>query len=182
MRLFAAVDPPPEEAAALAAALGGPAPGLRYVPSAQWHITTAFYGEVSDGVVAELTERLSRAAARTPLVTLKLRGAGTFPKQAVKARVLWSGLEGDIDELSRLADRCAAAGRRCGLTMEDRAFRPHLTLGRARKDAVDLRDVVAALSSYAGQPWTASSLRLVRSTLGSQVVHETLHELPFHQA
>src|SRR3954451_7568960 len=120
MRLFAAIDPPDTEVAALAAASGDAIPQLRYVPTHQWHITTAFYGEVPDRVVDELGERLGRAAARTAPITLALRGAGTFPKQAAKARVLWVGLDGDVAELSRLAERCVAAGRRCGLPMEDR--------------------------------------------------------------
>jgi 2'-5' RNA ligase len=178
VRLFAAVDPPADEVAALTAALGEPLPGLRYVPSEQWHVTTAFYGEAPDRVVGELAERLGRAAGRTGPMTLVLRGAGTFPKQASKARVLWVGIEGDGDELARLADRCVAAGRRCGLTMEGRSFRPHLTIARARKEPVDLRETVDALSIFAGSPWPATTLRLVHSTLGPKVHHETIHEFP----
>jgi 2'-5' RNA ligase len=176
VRLFAAVDPPEAEVTAFSAACGELPAGLRAVPSTQWHVTTAFYGEVPDGRLDELTERLARAAARSGPMTLALRGAGTFPKQAARARVLWVGLDGDLDVLSRLAERCVAAGRRSGLRMEDRAFRPHLTLGRARKETVDLRDTVVALSSYAGQPWQVTSLRLVRSHLGAHVRHETVAE------
>jgi 2'-5' RNA ligase len=111
-------------------------------------------------------------------MTLSLRGAGTFPKQAIKARVLWVGIEGDVATLDRLAERCIAAGRRCGLAMQARSFRPHLTLARARRDPVDLRETVTALSSYAGSSWPVTSLRLVHSTLGATVRHETLHEWP----
>jgi 2'-5' RNA ligase len=175
MRLFAAIDPPADEVARLAAALGEPLPALRYVPSEQWHVTTAFYGDVPDAVVPELVERLGRAAARTPAMTLSLHGVGTFPKQSVKARVLWVGLDADVPSLSRLAERCIAAGRRCGLAMEARPFRPHLTVARVRREPVDLRAVVAELSSYAGASWSVTSLRLVRSTVGAQVRHETLH-------
>jgi RNA 2',3'-cyclic 3'-phosphodiesterase len=178
MRLFAAVDPPADAIAHLEAAVGAHTDGLRRVPTEQWHLTTAFYGEVADDVAAELADRLSRAAARTPPMSLQIRGAGTFPKQSVGARVLWAGVDGDVAGLTRLAERCVAAGRRCGLTMEDRSYRPHLTLARARRDPVDLREAVAALSSYVGQPWPVTSLRLVKSTLGAHVTHEPLHEWP----
>jgi 2'-5' RNA ligase len=197
VRLFAAIDPPAEEIAmlhstleaalhsalgepepALHSALGEAEPGLRYVPPDQWHVTTAFYGEVAEAVVPELLERLGRAVARTPPLTLSIRGLGTFPKQNATARVLWAGLAGDLAELSRLADRCVAAGRRSGVAMDDRPFRAHLTLARARRDPVDLREIVAALSSYDGQPWPARSLRLVHSTLGATVRHTTVHEWP----
>ena len=180
MRLFAALDPPPGEIAALAealaAAMAGPDERLRRVPPEQWHLTTAFYGDVPEAVVPELTERLGRAAGRTGPMSLRLCGAGTFPKQAAKGRVLWAGVDGDVTELSRLADRCVAAGRRCGLAMEERPYRPHLTLARTRRDPLDLRDPVTALSTYEGHPWPATSLRLVKSTLGPKVTHETLHE------
>jgi 2'-5' RNA ligase len=178
VRLFAAIDPPADELAALAAVIGEPAPALRHVPTEQWHVTTAFFGDVADVLVTELAERLGRAAGRTPALTLSIRGVGTFPKQAAKARVLWAGLDGALAELSRLADRCVAAGRRCGLAMDVRPFRPHLTLARSRHGPVDLRDTVAALSPYAGNPWPVTSLRLVRSTLGSNVTHTTLQEWP----
>jgi 2'-5' RNA ligase len=184
VRLFAAVDPPPDEVAAFAAVLGSQDTRLRYVPPEQWHLTTAFYGEVPERHVDELTDRLGRATAKSPALTLQLSGVGTFPRQAARAKVLWAGVTGDTDDLSRLADRCIAAGRRIGLAMEDRAYRPHFTIARARRDTVDLRATVDAMSAYVGGLFTVTTLRLVKSTLGSQVVHETLADLPLgsHQA
>ena len=177
MRLFVAVDPPAEVVGALDAAIGARDERLRWVPTEQWHLTLVFCGEVASEVVSELTERLARAAARTSPLSVRLAGGGTFPKQAARARVLWVGVDGDTPALTRLAERCAAAARRSGVDLEDRAFRPHLTLARARRDTHDARDYVERLSSYAGQAWTVTSIRLVHSTLGSKVRHETLAEL-----
>lgn len=176
MRLFVAVVPPPDVVEALAAAVGSRDESLRWVPPEQWHLTLVFCGDVEERRVAELSERLGRAAARTSPFALQLAGAGTFPKQSARARVLWAGLEGDLTSLSRLAERCTAAARRTGIDVEDRPFRPHLTLARARRDPVDARDAVSRLSSYDGRPWTVSSIRLVHSTLGASVRHETLAE------
>lgn len=179
MRLFAAIEPPADEIVALSAALGTPDDRLRYVPTVQWHLTTAFYGDVDDAIVPDLTARLERAARRCAPLSLVLSDAGTFPKQSARAKVLWVGVTGDVDGLSRLAERCVAAGRRCGLSMEDRPYRPHVTIARTRRDPIDLRPTVESLSTYAGNPWTATSLRLVRSTLGANVTHETLTEFSF---
>ncbi|HEU5034771.1 MAG TPA: RNA 2',3'-cyclic phosphodiesterase [Mycobacteriales bacterium] len=179
MRLFAAVVPPAAALDHLEDALREVAlDRLRPVPRHQWHLTVAFFGEVPERVADDLAERLGRVAARTEPLSLRLRGGGTFPKQAARARQLWVGVDAGGDELARLADRAAAAGRRCGLPMEDRPFRAHLTLGRARRGVEDLTDAVAALSSYDGSPWAVRTLRLVRSTLGAQVRHETWHEWP----
>ena len=189
MRLFAAVYPPEVELTALDSAVtaAGAADGrLRPVPLDQRHVTVAFFGNVDEQMLPELTDRLARAAKRTTVMSLQIRGIGTFPKQAVRARVLWAGLAGDVDELSRLAERCVAAARRTGIAMEDRAFRPHLTLGRSRHDPVDARNVVEELNDYAGKPWPVTELRLMSSKLGPKVTHDFLHAWPLaerlHQA
>ena len=178
MRLFVAVDPPAQQRDALDATIGERDARLRWVPTEQWHLTLVFCGEVDEQVVPDLQERLTRAAARTDPFALRLAAAGTFPRQAGRARVLWVGLAGDTVTLSRLADRSAAAARRCSIAVEDRAFRPHLTVARARRDTVDARDYVQRLSSYESAPWQVTSIRLVHSTLGAQVHHRTLAEFP----
>lgn len=181
MRLFAALDPSAEAVASLhdALAVASIPADLRVLPAAQWHLTLAFYGEVTDERVGDLSERLGRAARRTAPPTLRLEGAGTFGRRARRAHVLWAGLAGDVDGVRRLAERCAAAGRRAGIGMEDRPFRPHLTIGRTRGREADLTDVIAALSPYAGPSWTAGELRLVESHLGPPTVHETMRTWPF---
>lgn len=178
MRLFVAVVPPADVVTSLDSAVGPRDEQLRWVPSTQWHVTLVFCGEATESVVPELTERLARAAARTDPPSLRLAGAGTFPKQAARARVLWVGLDGDTAALRLLADRCGAAAGRCGIDVEDRRFRSHLTLARARHENVDLSAHVARLSLYAGEPWQVPSIRLVHSTLGARVHHETLAEFP----
>ena len=176
LRLFAAVDPPPDVCAQLAATLPPPDEQLRYVAATQWHLTLAFYGSVAEPKVEPLQEGLGRAASRSRPLKLRLAGAGTFPRQPSKARVLWVGLDGDVDELRRLADRCAGAGRRARIAMESRSFRAHLTVARARQGAVDVTDQVAALAAFTSDWWTVDVLRLVHSTLGAQVVHETVRD------
>lgn len=179
MRLFAAVVPTPEALDHLARAVdGGGLGSLRPVPRPQWHVTVAFFGDVPDRTADELVDRLARAAGRTAPFAIRLRGAGTFPKQAMRGRQLWVGVDGEVAALARLSDRAAAAARRCGLAMEDRPYRAHLTLGRSRGGPADMRPQVAALTAYDGPAWTVDTLRLVHSTLGAQVVHRTWHDFP----
>jgi RNA 2',3'-cyclic 3'-phosphodiesterase len=174
--LFAAVDPPPEAVADLERALASAAArSLRWAPPEQWHVTLAFYGEVKDLAVEDLTERLSRAAARSPTLSLQLASAGTFPRRPNAAKILWAGLQGDTGDLSRLADRCRAAGRHAGTPVDGRKFAPHLTLARANQPS-NMSRALTALWSYSGPTWTAGTLRLVKSTLGPTVHHETIAE------
>jgi 2'-5' RNA ligase len=170
MRLFAAIVPPPRAVEQLAHAIAAvrrehPDVPVRWAPPERWHLTLAFYGEVGEQAAPELAERLGRAAGRRPPMRLSFTGAGRFGD-----RVLWIGLQGDTDELTLLAASSTGAGRRCGLSMEDRAYRPHLTVARSggRGARPDLESLVAALRGYAGEPWDADRLVLVRSHLGPQ--------------
>lgn len=173
MRLFVAIDPSDEAVQSLAAIVPVNAQ-LRYVPRVQWHVTLAFYGEVAETLLDELAERLSRAAARTPLLHLSVNGGGTFPTRVDRARVLWCGLSGDTSALSRLAERAVAAGRRCGIAIDDREFRPHITLARSRGPSTDMTSMLTALAQYVGPEWTTDRVRLIRSYPGPQTRHELL--------
>jgi RNA 2',3'-cyclic 3'-phosphodiesterase len=164
MRLFVALVPPADAVAELAAAVDPlqATPGLRWTRPEQWHVTLAFLAEVDDRTRAALTPRLERVARRHAPLTLALAGGGRFGRQ-----VLWTRVDGDRLALRRLADAVRAAARRCGLPFDARPYRPHLTLARAGRSAPDLAPVAAALDGFAGRPWSASHLHLVRSVLGA---------------
>jgi 2'-5' RNA ligase len=172
MRLFVAVDPPTEAVDHLRGRLPPAEQRLRWTDPAQWHLTLTFCGEVDDRTAEELSGRLARASSRHQAMHLQLAGAGAFSRPA-RAHAFWVGLTGDLDALRKLADSTSAAARRCGLKIETRRFKPHLTIARASPPA-DLRDVVEAFSSYAGPTWVADELHLVKSTLGAKTVHEPI--------
>ncbi|MFI8948163.1 RNA 2',3'-cyclic phosphodiesterase [Streptomyces sp. NPDC053750] len=166
MRLFAAVLPPEDVAASLAAEVAAlkKLPGadrLRWTGRPGWHFTLAFYGEVDDELVPDLSARLERAARRTAPFGLALRGGGQFGH----GRALWAGAEGDLTTLRLLADRAESAARRAGVPMgQHRRYHPHLTLARSR-DAYDVRPYVDALDGFTSRTWTVTDLALVRSNL-----------------
>ncbi|MGW1542903.1 RNA 2',3'-cyclic phosphodiesterase [Streptomyces sp. NPDC002309] len=166
MRLFAALLPPVDVAEELASEVAGlkglpGADGLRWTGRPGWHFTLAFYGEVHEDLLPELTERLGRAARRTPAFALAVRGGGQFGQ----GRALWAGAEGDLATLRLLAERTEAAARRAGVEMgEHRRYKPHLTLARSR-EATDVRACLEALDGFTSRTWTVDELVLVRSNL-----------------
>lgn len=181
MRLFAALVPPTDVLDELAAYLTphqAAWPDLRWVRPEAWHVTLAFYGELDERGLERLLPRLERAAGRYSPLELSFAGGGAFPSGGAHARVLWTGLYGDRRELARLAASTLAAGRRAGAPLARHAgFKPHLTLARCRIPT-DVRLLVEQLSTYAGAPWTAGSLHLVRSHLGSTVRYEPIESWP----
>ncbi|MEV5314090.1 RNA 2',3'-cyclic phosphodiesterase [Streptomyces sp. NPDC052610] len=166
MRLFAAVLPPGDVADDVAAQVAAlrklpGADGLRWTGRPAWHFTLAFYGEVDDTLVPELSARLERAAQRTEPFRLALRGGGQFGH----GRALWIGAEGDLTTMRLLADRAESAARKAGVAMgEHRRYKAHLTVARSRT-SVDVRPYVHALHAFTGRTWTVAGLTLVRSNL-----------------
>jgi 2'-5' RNA ligase len=168
VRLFVALWPPPDAVSELLAAVDevrADAPGLRWTAPEKWHLTLAFLGEVPDERRPELEERLARAAGRYPPLTLRFAGGGRFG-----SRVLFTRLDGDREPLTRLAASVSAAARRSRISVDDRPYRPHLTLARGRGHD-DLRPLAARLATFAGRTWTATRLDLVESRLGKGPNH-----------
>jgi RNA 2',3'-cyclic 3'-phosphodiesterase len=170
VRLFVAVVPPRTVLDELEATVGPLRPGwpaLRWTAMPAWHLTLAFLGEVGDATAAALGPRLERAAGRHPSLPLSLAGGGAFPGPA-RARVLWTGLRGDLRALEALSRSVAAGARRAGAPPPDegRRFRPHVTLARCREPA-DVAALVTELSGYTGAAWTAAEIRLIRSNPGA---------------
>lgn len=184
MRLFAAVLPPAPAVDELVRAVDRlrTLPGaddLRWTGRAGWHFTLAFMGEVDDGLLPELHERLGRAARRSSPFPLRLHQGGRFAHRA-----LWTGAAGGLEEMRLLAERADAAARRAGVSMEEhRRFQAHLTIARSRHDA-DLRPYVEKLSGFEGTPWEVAELALVRSNLpvsgvkGEEPRYETVGAWP----
>ncbi|CAM5288459.1 RNA 2',3'-cyclic phosphodiesterase [Streptomyces xanthochromogenes] len=165
VRVFIALAPPDDAKDELARALRSAYetyPGLRWNRIEDWHITLAFLGELPVASVPGLRRPLGELAAGRPPLRLSLRGAGHFDE-----RVLWSGIEGDLDGLHGLTAEVRAAVRECGIAFEERPLRPHLTLARARRDdPSSVMRVAAGLAAFAGRTWPAERLHLVGSNIG----------------
>ncbi|WP_043498282.1 2'-5' RNA ligase family protein [Georgenia sp. SUBG003] len=170
----------------------GGRPTLRWVPEDQRHITLAFFGEVPDGAVDDLTTDLRAVTAEWPPLRLQLRGAGVFSRQTLwvgvheesrahGGRWLWDEAAGE-GQSGRLVDLMAACedvgARYADFERRDRR-RAHVTLARSRNrrpDDGELSRRAQALSVYTGPPWTATHARLQVSYLGAGKGGTPLHE------
>jgi len=104
---------------------------IRLVRPEGAHLTLRFLGEASPQQVEALRAPLARAAARCPSCEVRVAGLGTFPERG-SPRVLWLGLA-PPDTVLALQAACERAAVAAGFAPEERAFRPHLTLGRWRE-------------------------------------------------
>lgn len=179
MRLFVAVELPDrvrEHLDARTAPLRASMAGWRWTPAAQWHLTLAFLGEVPEERLPEVSRRMGLAARRHEPFDLELAGLGAFSSLR-RARVLWTGVDGDREVLTALADSVGAGARRAKIRIEERRYRPHMTLGRRRAPA-DVRDALEGDVGYQGPSWRVEEFALVQSHLGASVRHEIRERFP----
>ncbi|MGW2863949.1 RNA 2',3'-cyclic phosphodiesterase [Streptomyces sp. SDr-06] len=163
VRVFIALAPPDEAKDELARVLPYAAyPRLRWNRIEDWHITLAFLGELPVTAAPLLQEPLAELAAAHRPLRLALRGGGHFDE-----RVLWSGIDGELDGLHQLTAEVRGVVKACGIAFEDRPLRPHLTLARARRDDLSsVLDLAGELSDFTGRTWQAERLHLVASNIG----------------
>lgn len=100
---------------------------LRWVRPEGVHLTLKFLGGVPASRVEAITEALTKAVRPFEL-RLAPSELGTFGGR--RPRVVWVGLEGDIDGLRALARRIDEALAALGFPAEQREFNGHLTLAR----------------------------------------------------
>jgi 2'-5' RNA ligase len=143
----------------------------------RWHLTLLFLGSVPPDVVPPLAAAAGRAVACAPPMTLRLAGGGRFGSSR-RPQVCWAGLTGDVPALSELAAGLAAGARELALPVEDRPFRPHLTLGRWRPGRPADGTLPERLAGYRGPAWPVTEVVLFRSHLGRGAHHEPVAAWP----
>jgi len=141
--------------------------GWRPIPSENWHVTLAFYGELGSGEIPKLCARLGRVIDESPRFTIETRGIGVFPRQD-RPRTFWVGAFGTEppQALAGLAYRCRQAideKLRRDPREFPQTFKGHISLARSSgRHALDLtplsrypppnvREQVEAISLYASQ-------------------------------
>jgi 2'-5' RNA ligase len=166
MRLFAAVNLPPELRQAIhaaAAPLRDTRLAVKWVDPDGVHLTLKFLGDVVDERLPEIGAALDRACAGMRGFPVALGGFGAFPSGR-RARVIWLGCEAapPLELLQHAVEREYAA---LGFPVEGRPFRPHLTLGRAR-DRGGVRGLETLLETTTfDAPWAVTAVDLMESVL-----------------
>ena len=91
------------------------------------HVTLKFIGEVDAAKADSIRAALAPIQSNAP-VDMRFRGVGFFPNGR-DPHVVWCGIEASKN-LAELAAGVETALEPLGIAREQRAFSPHLTLGR----------------------------------------------------
>ncbi len=150
------------ELSALCERLRAGTDGLRWSAPESWHITLQFLGSVAEGQYACLAARLGEI--RSAPVPIQAGAPGIFER----AGIFHVEVE-PADELVALQQQVTAHMRPCGFEPENRPYRPHITLARAKGGAASrqlrqLKERVRARPRFSA--FAAREFLLYQSLLG----------------
>jgi 2'-5' RNA ligase len=168
MRLFTALEIPPEMVARLERLLASlrPAALINWSPLENLHITTKFIGEWPEKRLDQMDKALSALRSRVPF-SVEIRDLGWFPN-ANSPKILWAGVHGgeQVNELASATEECLVE---VGVPREGRPYRSHLTLARIRSapPLQKLRLRVQELQTAEIGGFVANGFHLFQSEQGS---------------
>ena len=177
VRLFVAVFPPAgiQQSLYKTAKDLVPENTIRTVSARNMHLTLKFLGEVPPDGLEEIKESLANLSPRHEPFDARISGFGAFPSNK-KARILWSGIQDGAENFRALAGDVQSSLEPLGFERERRTFKPHLTIGRARRRPLAF-DPKEKDSTDLG--FHVEEIRLVESLLEkSGSVYETLATWP----
>jgi 2'-5' RNA ligase len=183
LRLFTAIDLPSDirrHLAELQRELRARKVNLRWVPPENIHLTLVFLGDTPDSLVKPIGAAMASAMGEMAPFVLEVKGLGVFPSYK-HPRVLWAGVGGAVvaaASIKKALDRALAQTTGLKYRPERRAYKPHLTLGRAKGHiAPDSLAEVSRLWENRQVPrFVVDAVHLIRSRLTSQGArYNTLH-------
>jgi len=176
VRCFIAVELPDQlkrELGRLEAQLqSGGASRVKWVDPHGIHLTLKFLGNVATDRLNDIATAMEAAAHGITSLSLKLKELGVFPNPK-RVQVVWVGIYGDIDMLSRLQQRIDSNLAPLGFAPEKRPFVPHITLARVRDQATPMErqrlgQLIADTGFESKQTIEVNAVSLMRSQLTPQ--------------
>jgi 2'-5' RNA ligase len=123
--------------------------GVNWVRPDGFHLTLKFLGSVTEDKLFKITKAVSGVAASFSPFNVSVGGVGVFPNTRVP-RVIWIGAKAEEDILTRLQSKMEEVLDPLGFPRENRAFHPHLTLGRIKSERreVDFQEIGDTLAKW----------------------------------
>jgi len=184
MRLFLAIELPAEVREHLTRVQEAMVPAVERAAitrDAALHITVKFLGETDPSKLDAIGESL--AAVGGGAVELKATHVECFPERG-SVRIVAAGFGGDTKRLKGIQEAIEQRSVHLGFRREDRAYKAHVTLARARPvlppaTRQSVTDLTAPL--WPGPTFSAGGFVLFQSRLTPQGSQYTkLREFPLH--
>jgi 2'-5' RNA ligase len=142
---------------------------VKWVNPQSIHLTLKFLGNVDTEAIPQITNAMAKSVKIAKSFSLQLSEIGAFPNTR-SPRVVWVGLKGDTEILSELQKRLEGSLETIGFPPENKAFSPHLTLGRVRNQIRPnqcraLAELLSTAKLKAAPTFHVNSIDLMKSEL-----------------
>jgi 2'-5' RNA ligase len=111
-----------------------PPDAVRWTRPESIHLTLQFLGDVAPERIQLIGAALREVCRERPPFSFELKDVGVFPNPR-RPRVIWVGVAEPSGALAALYKQVTGALEPLGFEAENRPFAPHLTLGRAARQA-----------------------------------------------
>jgi 2'-5' RNA ligase len=103
---------------------------VKWVEHKNIHLTLKFLGKTPEDLIPCINDSLQKVALSYEPLYIRIFSIGVFPNKKYP-RVIWVGIE-DSEMLERIQKDIDISMASLGFQGEERAFHPHLTVGRVR--------------------------------------------------
>lgn len=142
-------------------------PRARWIRTDNIHLTVVFLGQIPESSIEGITGVAKSTCDRYGAFDIALKGVGVF-SGVRNPRVLWFGLQADLERMSHFRDALQRKLRPFGVPEEKRPFRPHLTLCRFKKGTrggAPLAKILDAYKDFSGPFYRLRRFFLFKSDL-----------------
>lgn len=138
---------------------------IKWTVIENFHITLAFLGDTDEDKIVAISKMLMSACEDFGEFKLSVKGAGIF-KNFKEPRIIWTGIEAS-ERMNELYVSVMKGLKDTGISLEDRPFNPHLTIGRIKSigDTTMLKDVITDVSNLELQEQQINDVILYESIL-----------------
>ncbi|MDR3601930.1 MAG: RNA 2',3'-cyclic phosphodiesterase [Desulfosporosinus sp.] len=141
-----------------------------------FHITLEFLGEVDYNKISMLIEILTQVASNYKPFELTIGGLGAFPSLK-QPHTLWTAVNGSLTELNQLKEVLHHELKTKGFELDERLFKPHITL--ASRPKLNNSDFSVVWTRSLGNYMVSEVVLFESKALRGKRVYTDLHRAGF---
>ena len=156
---------------------------INWVKNIQLHLTIKFLSHTPESVIEKIIDRVESITSESKPFDIFIESTGCFPVKE-RPRVLWMGVNGNLDPLYDLFIHVEDALDLLGFPKEQQDYKPHITLARIKYPQKWTPDISTFLkSSYDPIDFPIDRVQFFSSELlPSGTVHTLLKSFPLGES
>lgn len=134
---------------------------VKWTSAGEWHITVVFLGEVDEKNIENIRNIINTVCAKYKPMNFRLDRVGGFPNILNPNVVVVKAVD-ESGQVEKLQKELANALRGLGIQIDDKPWKPHITIGRNK-----MRENLSGLDKVSIEPvgWTVREVILFESEL-----------------